>query len=89
MSRFNAHARANFAFAGITGTTAFVIVAVLAWILLDVTINGLPRLTWEFVSAAPREGMTQGGIFPAIFGTVLLVLIMTVAVVQVGVLTAI
>jgi phosphate transport system permease protein len=85
----NSHARANFAFAGLTGTTALIIVALLVWILLDVTINGLPQLSWEFVSASPREGMTAGGIFPAIFGTVLLVMIMTVAVVPVGVLTAI
>lgn len=89
MSSLNGHARANFAFAGITGTTAAVIVGLLLWILLDVTINGLPQLSWEFVSAPPREGMTAGGIFPAIFGTVLLVMIMTVAVVPVGVLTAI
>lgn len=85
----NGHARANFAFAGITGTTALIIVGLLVWILLDVTINGLPQLSWEFISASPREGMTAGGIFPAIFGTVLLVMIMTVAVVPVGVLTAI
>jgi len=88
-ARFNGHARANFAFAGVTGASAVVIVGLLAWILLDVAINGLPQLSWEFVSAPPREGMTAGGIFPAIFGTVLLVLLMTVAVVPVGVLTAV
>lgn len=44
---------------------------------------------WEFVSGEPRESNTEGGIFPAIFGTVLMVLIMTVAVVPVGVLAAV
>ncbi|NIR47387.1 phosphate ABC transporter permease PstA [candidate division KSB1 bacterium] len=44
---------------------------------------------WEFVSAEPRESNTEGGVFPAIFGTVMLVLIMTVAVVPFGVLAAI
>jgi phosphate transport system permease protein len=87
--QFSAHQRANVTFAGITGATAFVIIGLLVWILLDVAINGLPQLSWEFVSASPREGMTAGGIFPAIFGTVLLVLIMTIAVVPVGVLTAV
>lgn len=43
---------------------------------------------WEFVSGEPRESNTEGGIFPAIFGTVLMVLIMSVAVVPFGVLAA-
>lgn len=44
---------------------------------------------WEFVSGEPRESNTEGGIFPALFGTVLMVLVMTVAVVPVGVLAAV
>lgn len=43
---------------------------------------------WEFVSDEPRESNTEGGIFPAIFGTVLMVLIMSFAVVPFGVLAA-
>ncbi|HXO18431.1 MAG TPA: phosphate ABC transporter permease PstA [Thermoanaerobaculia bacterium] len=43
---------------------------------------------WEFVSADPRESNTEGGIFPAIFGTVMMVFLMTVAVVPLGVLAA-
>jgi phosphate transport system permease protein len=43
---------------------------------------------WEFVSGNPRESNTEGGVFPAIFGTVLMVLIMSVAVVPFGVLAA-
>jgi phosphate transport system permease protein len=44
---------------------------------------------WEFVSGQPRESNTEGGIFPAIFGTALMVLLMTVAVVPLGVVTAV
>jgi phosphate transport system permease protein len=44
---------------------------------------------WEFVSTDPRESNTEGGIFPAIFGTVLMVFLMSVAVVPLGVLAAI
>ncbi|MFQ5753316.1 MAG: phosphate ABC transporter permease PstA, partial [bacterium] len=44
---------------------------------------------WEFVSGEPRESNTEGGIFPAIFGTVMLVVIMSIAVVPLGVLAAI
>lgn len=44
---------------------------------------------WEFVSGDPRESNTEGGIFPAIFGTIMMVMIMSVAVVPLGVLAAI
>ncbi|GMU67366.1 MAG: hypothetical protein AMXMBFR36_36400 [Acidobacteriota bacterium] len=42
----------------------------------------------EFVSADPRESNTEGGIFPAIFGTVMMVFLMSFAVVPLGVLAA-
>ncbi len=44
---------------------------------------------WTVVSDEPREANTEGGIFPAIFGTVLMVVIMSIAVVPFGVLAAI
>lgn len=44
---------------------------------------------WEFVSDQPREANTEGGIFPAIFGTVLMVLLMTVFVTPFGVVAAV
>lgn len=43
----------------------------------------------EFIAGEPRESNTEGGVFPAIFGTVMLVIIMTIAVVPLGVLAAI
>ncbi|MFL6237113.1 MAG: ABC transporter permease subunit, partial [Thermoanaerobaculia bacterium] len=42
----------------------------------------------EFISADPRESNTEGGIFPAIFGTVLMVFLMSFAVAPMGVLAA-
>lgn len=44
---------------------------------------------WEFVSDEPREANTEGGIFPAIFGTVMLVIIMSVFVTPFGVVAAV
>ncbi len=44
---------------------------------------------WEFVSGEPRESNTEGGVFPAIFGTVMLVVIMSILVVPLGVLAAV
>ena len=43
---------------------------------------------WEFFSSGPRESNTEGGIFPAIFGTVMMVLIMSIIVVPLGVVAA-
>lgn len=44
---------------------------------------------WEFLSDDPREANTEGGIFPAIFGTVMMTLIMAVIVTPFGVLAAV
>ncbi len=44
---------------------------------------------WEFLSSQPREANTEGGVFPAIFGTVLMVLLMTVLVTPLGILAAV
>jgi phosphate transport system permease protein len=43
---------------------------------------------WEFATGDPRESNTEGGIFPAIFGTVLMTILMSVVVVPFGVLAA-
>ena len=44
---------------------------------------------WEFISGDPREANTEGGIFPAIFGTVMMVMIMAVLVTPFGVVAAV
>ncbi len=44
---------------------------------------------WEFVSDDPREANTEGGIFPAIFGTVIMVIIMSIIVTPIGVIAAV
>ena len=44
---------------------------------------------WEFVSDEPREANTEGGIFPAIFGTVMMVILMSIFVTPFGVIAAI
>jgi phosphate transport system permease protein len=47
------------------------------------------RKAWEFVSEDPREANTEGGIFPAIYGTILMVLLMTVVVTPFGVVAGV
>jgi phosphate transport system permease protein len=71
--------------AGATG----IVLTMLVIVLFDVIVGGSQVLSWEFISQAPREGMTKGGIFPAIFGTVALTLLMTIAAVPAGVATAV
>ncbi|WP_407427153.1 phosphate ABC transporter permease PstA [Arcticibacter sp.] len=68
-----------------TGIVGFFLVV----ILLDLTIKGLPALSWEFISTFPTEGMTKGGILPAIIGTVLLTLITAAAAAPFGICCAI
>lgn len=49
------------------------IVAILIWILGFIIYNGIGVISWEFLTLAPTDGMTSGGIFPAIIGTLCLV----------------
>lgn len=73
----------------LTGMAAFLMVGMLALILLDVIANGASHVTWTFLTQPPSDGMMGGGIFPAIIGTAALTLLMTLAVMPVGVLTAV
>jgi phosphate transport system permease protein len=72
-----------------TGLATLLVVAILGIILVDVVRNGAPRMTLGFLTQAPRDGMTAGGIFPAIFGTLAMVVLMTIAALPAGVATAI
>lgn len=74
---------------GLTGSAILLILAILAVILGTVIIGGYKSISWEFLSQPPTDGMTKGGIFPAIFGMVFSLLLMLIAVVPIGVATAI
>lgn len=73
------------AFIALSAVSALLVVAMVAVILGDVVIHGWATVTWEFITGAPRVGMTAGGIYPAIYGTVALVLLMVVALAPLGV----
>lgn len=74
---------------GASAVAALTIVVVVAFVMGTIIVGGWETLSWEFLTAAPTEGMTEGGIFPAIVGTALLVIIMSIAGVPVGTITAI
>ena len=58
-------------------------------IILDIIIKGWPAISWEFISQTPTKAMTSGGIFPAIFGTILLTLLTALFCIPFGVSCAI
>jgi phosphate transport system permease protein len=74
---------------GLLRGTALLVLSATLLILLSIAYRGMGVLTWEFVSSAPTEGMTHGGIFPAIFGTVCITLLMIVMALPLGVCAAI
>jgi phosphate transport system permease protein len=80
---------ADRALAAATGAAVAIILGMLVIVLFDVVRGGIGKLSWEFLTESPRQGMTAGGVLPAIVGTVCLTLLMTVAAVPAGVATAI
>jgi phosphate transport system permease protein len=67
----------------------YLVLAILLLFLFDIGKKGGGVISWEFLSQAPRKGMTQGGIFPAIFGTFLVTLITAILAVPLGMCSAI
>lgn len=64
-----------------TGLVCFFLLIIIG----DIIGKGAPALTWDFVSTLPTDGMTKGGILPAIIGTVMLTLITAVVAAPFGI----
>lgn len=69
--------------------TAILVIVPIVLVILFVFINGMGAISWEFLSQPPREGMTQGGIWPAVWGTVLLTFGTAIAAIPLGIGAAI
>jgi phosphate transport system permease protein len=65
------------------------VVGLLLWILGFIIYNGIGVINWEFLTTSPTEGMTAGGIFPAIVGTLCLIVGSIVFAFPVGVMSGI
>ena len=50
------------------------IVAIIAYIIVDIVIKGVPAISWAFLTGMPEKGGAEGGILPAIAGTFYLIL---------------
>jgi phosphate transport system permease protein len=79
----------EYVWVSLLGLSIMLILAILAVIVGDVVIHGVGHVSWTFISQSPQQGLTAGGIYPAIVGTTFLVLLMTIAAVPLGVATAV
>jgi phosphate transport system permease protein len=67
----------------------YIVFAVLLLFLYDIGSKGAGSISWEFLTKAPRRGMTEGGIFPAIMGTFLVTIVTALLAVPLGMFAAI
>ncbi len=67
----------------------FSVLALLLALLGFIVYNGIGVINWEFITTAPTEGMTAGGIYPAIVGTLCLVAGSMIVAFPVGIMSAI
>lgn len=63
-----------------TGT----VILILAIILYDIISKGIGKISWSFLTTMPRNGMTEGGILPAIVGTFYVTLITAILSIPLG-----
>ncbi len=76
-------------FRGGLGTMTGILILPVVLILGTLIYKGSPVISFEFLFTSPTNGMTAGGIFPALLGTVLLVIVALLASVPLGVAAAI
>ncbi len=74
---------------GLLRVAMVVVVAILGIILFDIFSKGFGVISWEFLTSAPQNRMTEGGIFPAIVGTVYVTFITALLAIPVGISAAI
>ena len=68
---------------------SFAVVGILFWILGFIIVKGIGVVDWEFLTSAPEDGMTGGGIFPAIVGTLALIVGSMIVAFPIGVFSGI
>ncbi|MCL2491284.1 MAG: phosphate ABC transporter permease PstA [Coriobacteriia bacterium] len=73
----------------ITGGALVAVISVIVFVLGYILYRGIGSLSWEFISTPPQARMTEGGILPALIGTLWLVLLTAVFALPVGIATGI
>ncbi len=74
---------------GLIHVITWSIIAILVVIVLFLVINGGSVISWEFLTDIPREGMIEGGILPAIVGTLYLTVLSMLFAAPIGILSGI
>lgn len=69
----------------ISGAALAISLAIIIFIVAYITYRGAPHISWEFLTDIPRKRMTEGGIAPAIMGTVWLVALTAIFALPVGI----
>jgi phosphate transport system permease protein len=67
----------------------YLVVIFIAYIIFKILINGLPAISWEFLFSEPEKSGAEGGILPAILGTLYLVIGTIVVALPLGMFSAI
>jgi phosphate transport system permease protein len=70
---------------GLLALVALVVVVPILLVVVSIVVRGIGALDWEFLAAMPRGGMREGGILPAIVGTLLLTVGTAIVAVPIGV----
>ncbi len=71
------------------GFCTIIVLAFILLVLADIVWKGAGVVSWDFIFTVPRKGMTAGGIYPALIGTILVTIITAVFSVPVGVAAAV
>lgn len=64
--------RRSIGYVALVGASGALVALLTLGVFVYIIARGLPAVSWEFVSALPRDGMTAGGIWPMIRGSLLL-----------------
>jgi len=65
------------------------VVLIIAYIIIDIIIKGLPAISWEFLTSEPKKSGAEGGILPAIVGTLYLMIGTIIIALPMGMFSAI
>ncbi len=79
----------GFVFISLTRLLFLVLLVILAFLLIKIIVEGIGVITPEFIFSEPKNNMTEGGIFPAIFGTIAVTFLMILFSLPLGIFSAI
>jgi len=86
--RISERRKEKIGFALLTALSVLTVIPIVA-VIIFIVVQGAPAISWEFLTAMPRSGMREGGILPAIVGTLYLTIGTAIFAVPLGIGAAI